>query len=169
MTVTEGRRSGRGPHRSLSPTKGPIGFRWMYRRGYGLAAPAEYAFGWLATHAPPVAPLASGTRLGSESVTEARIERQSYPGRGIEKVTRWELLPPDLVVFHDQVFERGRLVVEGEERNRFLGGPSSGCVAEVMAYRKPVGWVSRLGESAGIRPLSRAIGSDPEARGGTSG
>ncbi len=109
------------------------GWHWVYTRGYDLAVPAEFAFRWMVAHAP------------SQSATEACIERRAYQGGRIVKVTRWEFVPPDRVTFHDEVYRRGHLVVEGEERYRFLGGDSPGCVVEVTALRKPVGWLSRAG------------------------
>jgi hypothetical protein len=117
----------------------------MYTRGYDVAAPAQFVFGWLVRHAPPEDGVL-GRESGSEGRrSQARIERRSYPRRRLEKVTRWEVLPPDRVTFHDRVLQNGRLVVEGEERYRFLGGDGPGCIAEVTVYRKPIGWLSRFG------------------------
>lgn len=74
-----------------------------------------------------------------------RLERRRYPEHGTERITRWQILPLDRIIFHDAVHRRGRLVILGEERYRFLGSTSPGCVAEVTVLRKPVGWMSRIG------------------------
>lgn len=117
----------------------------MYTRGFDVNAPAEYAFRWFAAHAPPERSISSSIRTGEENGTRLRLVHRSHPKNATQKVTRWELQPPDLVIFRDQVFRAGRLVLEGEERYRFLGGGNLGCVAEVTVYRRPVGGMSRLG------------------------
>lgn len=137
--VSGGRRS-----RGRPPVDGPPGFRWLYTRGYDLAAPAEFAFRWMAEHSP--FPRAGELdRVPAVPEPTERVERRVYPGRGIEKVTQWEIIPPDQVSFHDEVFQGGRLVVQGEERYRFFGQGNTGSIVEVTAFRKPVGWTSRLG------------------------
>ncbi len=64
---------------------------------------------------------------------------------GMQKVTRWEVDPPDRVTFHDEVYRNGRLVVLGREMYRFLGGDQPGWIVEVTVLRKPVSLVSRVG------------------------
>ena len=133
-----------GHPRPRPPADVPLGFRWMYTRGYDLAVPAGVAFQWMADHAPSRGPpTTTGGPRASDGDT--RLERRVYHRGRTEKFTRWELAPPDRVTFHDEVYQRGRLVVQGEERYRFLGGDGSGCIVEVTALRRPVGWLSRIG------------------------
>lgn len=124
------------------------GWRWLYTRGYNLAAPASFAFRWMADHAPQesVTRTAQATRHeGTERPANGPMERRSYPDKRLELVTEWELIPPDKVVFHDAVYHRDRLEILGEERYNFLGGQESNCIVEVTSLRKPVSWVSRAG------------------------
>ncbi len=127
---------------------GPVdlapGWHWVYTRGYDLAVPAEHAFRWMVDHAPSE-PSRPSTTDSSPNASGVRIERRAYQRGRILKVTRWEFLPPDRVTFYDEVYQRGHLVVQGEERYRFLGGDGAGCVVEVTALRKPAGWLSRIG------------------------
>lgn len=143
MSETRDRRPRRGP-----PVDVPPGFRWMYTRGYDLAAPASFAFQWMVAHAPPRGggPPGTGHLLDlPHRPPEPRVERRRYPEHGTERVTTWELVPPDRVTFRDDVYRNDRLVVQGEERYRFLGGDGPGCIVEVTALRKPIGWLSRIG------------------------
>lgn len=137
-----------GHSRPRAPADVPPGFRWMYTRGYDLTAPVSFAFRWMEAHAPPLGRGLAGTEKSTDErprPSEPLVERRGYPERGTERLTKWELNPPDRVTFHDAVYRRGRLVVQGVERYRFLGGDDSGCIVEVTALRKPVGWLSRLG------------------------
>ncbi len=133
--------SGGGVSKPANPAPG---WHWLYTRGYDLAAPAGYAFRWMVGHAPSEP---SGTSAGDSSpgAIETRTERRVYPRGRMVKVTRWELVTPDRVTFLAEVYQRGGLVVEGEERYRFLGGDGPGCIVEVTALCKPVGWLSRIG------------------------
>ena len=140
MTPSRNRLGGAG-----APVDVPAGWRWVCTRGHDLPVPVSYAFRWMASHAPPEAEVAPKAGSSPTPADRARIERRDYPKRGLRKVTRWEVLPPDRVVFHDQVFQRGRLVVEGEERYRFMGADGLGCIVEVTTLHRPVGWVSRAG------------------------
>lgn len=120
------------------------GWHWLYTRGYDLAVPAGRAFRWMVDHAPSGG--SRGSVDGPRTVAgETNLERRAYRGGRIVKVTRWEVAPPDRVTFHDAVYQRGRLVLQGEERYRFLGPKGSGCIVEVTALRRPVGWLSRIG------------------------
>jgi hypothetical protein len=127
------------------PPETKEGWKWLYSRGYDVAAPAEYVFRCMVDSAP-----ASTSNTVKASPTELKpagppVERRAHPERGVQKVTRWEIAPPDRITFHDEVFRRGRLVIQGEERYRLLGEGGPGCIVEVTALRRPVGWLSRVG------------------------
>ena len=140
------------------------GWHWLYTCGHDLAAPAGYAFRWMGDHAPSEP---SGTTAGdsSPSTPETRTERRVYPRERMVKVTRWEFVTPDRVTFHDYVYQRGALVVEGEERYRFLGGDGPGCIVEVPRVPQTGGLV----EPRRVRALPRAIRTDSSAGGRAAG
>jgi hypothetical protein len=97
------------------------------------------------------APGRAGVPSRSGAIQEA-LERRSRAASGavkypkdVERVTRWEIIPPDRITFHDTVYRKGRVEIVGEERYRFLGGDQPGCIVEVMVLRKPISLVARIG------------------------
>jgi hypothetical protein len=134
------------------------GWKWLYTRRYNLSAPQEYAFQWMSRHAPLPELESKGREQASERAR--RIERRSYPDLGIDKVTEWELTPADQAMLRDLVYQKGRLVFEGLQQYRFLGSHQSGCIAEVTAWQRPVGWVGRLGFALLAKRAVRSHGTE---------
>jgi hypothetical protein len=123
------------------------GWRWIYTRGYDLAAPAAFAFSWIVQRAPTHQKgrgREAGSREGAGAVANRPTEHRSYP-HGIERVTGWEVIAPDRIIFHDTILKKGRVEILGEEIYRFLGGTTPGCIVEVTVLRKPISLVSRMG------------------------
>jgi hypothetical protein len=153
--------------RSSSPAPSNLrpGWRWIYTRGYDVSAPASFAFDWLARRSPEQSSrVPEGARSMLATSPEAsglRFELRRYPSRGMERTTLWEMAPPNLVIFHDSVFRKGRLLLEGEERYQFLSAGTSGCIAEVTALCRPVDRLSRIGFA--LAPMSAARTPKQEA------
>jgi hypothetical protein len=135
--------------RFLQPGEGPSGldpeWKWLYTRGYSLAAPSIYARRWM---------LEMAKRLRSDGPSHpadgfpTRIPPESHKqgqSRRTQKLTNWESVPPDGVTIRDGIYRSGRLQLLSEDRYRFMGGQNGGCIVEVKAVRKPVAFPARVG------------------------
>jgi hypothetical protein len=124
------------------------GWTTLYTRGYSLDSPAPFAFRWMIDHAPfgshPVP--ADADQFNEVLQREPRpIVRTVFPRRRLERVTEWEIVEETRIVYHDRVFDRGRLHVLGRERYEFHGGEGVGSIVEVTVDRKPVSLSARIG------------------------
>ena len=78
-------------------------WHWLSTRGYDLKAPADFAFQWM-TRCAPKEEHVNGSNSGVGALPSNRmpVEFREY-GRGrMTKRTVWEIVPPNLVVFHDE-------------------------------------------------------------------
>jgi hypothetical protein len=136
----------------------PAGWRWLYTRGYDLRAPAGYAFQWMLDHAQ----FGRLPRPAIPDLVETILELQPWPkvrsvylSRGVERLTIWEIRPPDRITWHDEVLKSGRAQVLGEERWQFLGSKEPGSIAEVTVLRRPVSLSARLVNWASLKESGR--------------
>jgi len=123
------------------------GWRLLYRRGYSLNVPPRFARSWLVDHLPYHAEdvRVEGDRrtlvLSREPSPAIRV---SYPRRGLDRFTEWNLSIPDAVLATDSVWRRNRLEILGREEYRFMGD-ENGSILELSLHRKPISLVSRVG------------------------
>jgi hypothetical protein len=134
----------KGSRGGQPPPDVPPGWTWLSTRGYTLEARASYALRWIQARAGPQTP------------------PNSPPGRYSGRVTSWELVPPDGITFHDELYHAGKLQMLGEERYRFMGAEQSGSIAEVIMLRKPISLLARFGHALDPRASVRNARKEAE-------
>jgi len=80
-------------------------------------------------------------RAGPKNPTSLSPTRVKH----VERLTKWEEVPPDGITFRDAVYRGQAVQLLGEERYRFMGAESAGCIVEIIALRKPVSFSARVG------------------------
>lgn len=125
----------------------PTGWRLLYRRGYSIRAPPDYARGWLVRHLPFQGELRSSDAERSVTI----LARAPYPAVRVEflrhhlqRLTEWDLSDPSAVVAHDSIWKGPRLELLASEAHHFYGD-GNGSIVEITVRRKPASLVSRIG------------------------
>jgi hypothetical protein len=150
------------PHRDRRPKDIGRDWQWLYTRGYSLQATAEFALQWMIQRAadrPRPANCDPGPDPDESSEDPQSMTLIRRAANRIEVVTKWEVVPPDGITFEDAVYRSGKLQLLSEERYRFMGAKTGGCIVEVVVSRKPVSLASRIGlalvPNMSIRPVKK--------------